>query len=147
MSKHNYKDFVFKSEEELFFYYQMEELLDLGVVLKIEYEPETFILSEGLKLTDKAKKKYTVLSKDSYTPDFKVTFDKSKIYQIEGLFQCLFDVNKNPLLCNCGTEYVSYFEIKGTFDRFGTSRETTTKINWLYSSKQIYDHAIPLRTH
>ena len=90
MSKKIIKDLdtgqIFDSLDELYISWYLQELKDNGYIDSFEYEPESFMLAEGLKgrkveyeqLQTKVKKSTplcSLLKGHKYTPDFKVNWN------------------------------------------------------------------------
>lgn len=84
----------FDSKEEKWFSYYLSELKQRGLIQRWEYQPETFILSDEYKQHVFVEKKnhnqitdVKLLNPHSYTPDFKIVWDKSahgKLYWQQG---------------------------------------------------------------
>lgn len=126
----------FKSQEERWFDGWLKELTILGYVKSYSYEPVTVTLAEpktidwNKQLHTKVKSKtFNIKPKIQYTIDFEIiwnidltdgilTFNSESNYTSK----CIFWLEKN-----C---YNNYIEIKGMFDRLGTSRDTKTKMAW-----------------
>lgn len=117
---------MFKSKEELYTSWFFEELKDKGFVDSIEYEPETFILTEPVyvevqeQLKTKTKTKQQFLMHGSeYTPDFKITFNT--------IPDCL----KNNLFIQ---NNIWRIDVKGTF----TGLHNNSAITFPLTSKFLY---------
>jgi len=134
---------MYKSKEELYFSWYLDELLAKGYIESYVYEPETFPLTDGLKLsyevevigkkktTTKIKEK-TILEPSTYTVDFKVTWLPKAI----GILVSEFNNYKGTYyLCN---DKISYIEIKGNYDSNNMSRLARSNIKFLYHNTKIY---------
>ena len=80
-----YNDIVFDSKDELNFYYWCEEALKIGLINSFQYKPDTIeIIGKKnykkpfvYKMSGKIQiREYHLLDAVSYSPDFKVVFNK-----------------------------------------------------------------------
>jgi len=133
MARFNYnnKD----SNEELYFEMWLNELVENGYIEKFIYQPDSFLLHESVKydilieLKTKTKmEQRTLLQKHSYTPDYKIFWNK----KAKGLFyQNIGEIkNKPPVIF--AQDDISYIDIKGTYNQHNTwqSFEINRKIIW-----------------
>ena len=123
-----YKDIEFDSQEEINFYYWLEEAKDLGIVEKWEYQPESFILSEPIKKLVEVKLKTKVkqvekslLQGHKYTADFKIWFTDS-ILNYDTKLKSIVILKKN----------IIFIDIKGGFNSFGSHSNFSVESKWVW---------------
>jgi len=121
----------FKSDEELYFSWWLDELNEKGIVLNWKYEYQTYCLSPCIKEMINGKEK-TLLAEHYYTPDFHIVWNigySKKLgvrLQSEGMFSSVVD-------------------IKGKYTR--NFNDTAFPINqkWMYDKLGIYvDKIVPI---
>ena len=142
----------FDSNEEKYFSWYLEELkerkyIDNWKKIEIAYE-----LTDGLSHTYIKKMKkiedvelmQTILSPSSYTPDFKIFWNK-KAY---GIFVQDINNTKNKIVTPfiCDSEGISIVETKGTFDMGNMTRLATLNIKFMYFRYNIYVNLIKVPT-
>lgn len=134
----------FHSNEEKYFSWYLEELKGRRYIDNWEKIEVSYELTDGLSHTYLKKMKrvedkemvQTILSPSSYTPDFKIYWNK-KAY---GIF--VEDINnakdkiKTPFICD--SEGISIVETKGTFDMGNMTRLATLNIKFMYYRYNIY---------
>lgn len=146
-----YKDVELDSYEELYAYYFFEELKEKGYVEEIKAQPSSFHLSERvtncyseeLKSGKKKFKEEVLLNGHVYTADFKVIWTEKAL----GVF---FDqINKGGKM-KVGAkmnlfvakdilgEYISYFEVKPSYDQNNMTRLAMINIKWVWDSHKIF---------
>lgn len=138
----------YKSKEELYFSWWLDDLKSEGIIEAYQYEPNTFNLSTAhfydrlilLKTKTKRKEK-KLLDIHDYTPDFVVRWNKKH----NGLFYRTingYNYSGNvPFFCNISKkdgEHYTFFEVKGTFDYMNMTRIFTLNQKWLYDKWKLY---------
>jgi len=132
------KEIKYSSEEKLMLK-KLTLLKDKGYIKEIVFQPDNFLLFEGLKKViysinekngkKKLSKKGYLLNPHSYTTDYKIVWNnnaKDKYFQDINNEEINFDI---PFIANLiKNEYISFIEIKGTFDRYNTIRMAKTYI-------------------
>ena len=143
-----YKDSDFKSSEEMYFSWWLEELVEIGYILDYKYEPEPIILSEAVNVeyAEVKKrvvniKKHKLLHEKSYTFDFEILWDLNS----EGVFYNSFygDVRiGKPTLYPFEVGNVIYprsrVEIKGEWDNSNMTRLFKSNQKTAFDKKGIY---------
>lgn len=143
------EDTQYRSFEELYFSWYLDELIDLGVVKSYDYENICFELdAKGLQrpvfkyrtVRRKDGKQIKVLddsqvllrSDKSYTPDFTISYNEDHEY-----FDFFFSVgNSNALHKDVPFHVINddvYVEIKPHFDQNNMTREFVIIQKWLYT--------------
>ena len=129
----------FKSKEELYFSWWLDEAEGKGYIAHWDYEVHSFDLSDKVTNTYtkqlKTKMKIvteTILQPHIYTPDFIIEWtDKAK-----GVF---FGVEKqNGYHFKLEDDYVSYVETKGSFDSNNMTRLFSLNQKWVYQKHGVY---------
>jgi hypothetical protein len=110
----------FKSQEEKYFSYYLDELKNAGFVSNYWYEPTSFVLSEKVKITVNEKSK-TLFQEHSYTPDFKIQFNIVPEW-----------LSSHPIINN-----IWWVDVKGTFNRHGGDRVFPINAKWMYQRHEI----------
>lgn len=145
--KPTYNGLTFDSVGEMHLYWWCEELLNENILLKVETQPMSFVLSEGVtKLYSKQMKKvedkvlsHTILNSHSYTADFKLDWNENnlsaqifqtelvsgKVYDDKSKFNKLFS-EKIPGLC-------SLIEVKPSFDQNNMTRLAILNQKWVFA--------------
>ena len=133
-----YNSVELDSNEELQFYYWLEEAKLNGLVEDFKYQPESYVLSEKvsfIKQVQKGKKvvdkEVTLLNGHIYSPDFNITFtdkfyDLYKKYTWDKLFKLIDEIK--CIIC----------DIKGGFSRNGGDRSFSINQKWMYQKHGIY---------
>jgi len=129
----------FKSDDEWYFSWWLDDLVDSGYVDDWKYESETFDLSEPFKLTYKNKlqsgrtsdKPYSVLQKCTYQPDFKIYWNKKAkgIWYQNMEEEILQKPSESPYFL--AQENITRIEIKPNHDFQNKTAQATIKIKWL----------------
>ncbi len=126
MNKINYQGKLYDSMEEVDFVYWLEEAYDMKFIKDYHYKPETMDIlkpvtslfcNRKIRIDDVFRYK-TVLPPLSYTPDFKVHFNKNAIFLFNMITKNKIDATKyndvrKPFICNCF--YDCYIDTKGVF--------------------------------
>jgi hypothetical protein len=136
----------FKSKEEEYFSYYLDELKLAGYIDEWYYEKDTFNLSESVSLpylTFSRKKiieKYEfILHKASITADFTIRWNKKaeNIFYLNPVIPIVFKIKDIPFRIN--SQDVSYVEIKAEYEgNTSSSISFPYKQKWLYSKYGIY---------
>lgn len=138
----------YKSKEELYASWWLDDLKEKGIIIKYWYESNTFILSDAVwylyrkPLITKVKElKAELLEGHEYTPDFLVQWNK----EYEGIFYRLLDKNdyttKPPFFANTSTRddgHYSFFEVKPNFDQNNMTRLFRITQKWMYERWKLY---------
>ena len=128
----------FRSDDELYFSWWLDELKYFGFIHSWEYESETFTLAEPHKLkylkkmkTKSKEMEHKFLEKCEYTPDFKIFWNnKSKdIFYYDCFEKYISDPKELPYFC--AKDNVSRIEIKPSFNFQGKTDQAIIKIKWL----------------
>ena len=125
-----YKQIQFDSPDEVEFYAWCQQLKQQGIISEFVYQPESFLLSQPVKFSNK-----NLLREHVYTPDFFIFF-KQKLQKDSKLFQ----IFKYPSQNN---KY--YVEIKPGFDRFNDFKAFIINQKWVYSKYGIYIYKIEVQ--
>lgn len=127
----------YRSDEEVYFSWFLEELVQAGYIERFGYESREIILFDGLyekyleQLKTKTKEKlFKISSKRVYTPDFEIFWTP----KAEGIFY-------NELGCGLHPDDRAYFtaqngvslvEVKPNFDARNMTRLVEGYIDWVY---------------
>ena len=122
---------MFRSKEEIYTDWYLNELMDKGYVSKFEYEAYTFTLTEPVvkiitevkqlkNSTKEVLKRKTLLHGCSYTPDFRIEFIKIPDCLINNLFI---------------TDNIWWIDVKGSFNGLHNTSAATFPL----ASKFLYD--------
>ena len=146
-------DFNFDSKEEKYFYHWLLEIQAKGYIKEIIRGDElSFLLSEKAISTRKVEIKtktkvvdFSLLQQHVYTPDFKIIWNKSAealLFSIDS-----FD-DRYVFVANLiNGEYVSYIEIKPSFDKTNMTRLFGINQKWMFAKYGIYVQKIlPYKT-
>ena len=133
---HEPRDF-FRSNEEMYFGWYLEDLLDAGYIDDWTYEEETFDLALPVKLPWKKQLKTKVkdmsmsfLEKCTYNPDFKIYWnEKAKGVFYYNLEEEIYDPKTLPYFA-C-QQNISRIEIKPNHDFQNKTQQAVIKIKWL----------------
>lgn len=138
----------YKSQEELYFSWWLNDLKDMGIVEDYGYEVKEFNLFEArtypIKRIYKTKTKVdqlSLLQKHVYTPDFLVKWNidwRDKFYRLIHDDGC---TSKPPFFATQplgSNNYYTFFEIKGSFDQNNMTRLFIITQKWLYDKYGIY---------
>lgn len=138
MNKFNHeKREFFRSAEEWYFSWWLDDLMDAGLVFDWEYESKTFMLSEPFKLdwekelkTKTKKMEYKVLEKCTYTPDFKIVWNESaKDILYHNIGDKIEDPKQLPYFFAQNNE--TWIEIKPNHDFQNKTQQAVIKVKWL----------------
>lgn len=156
-----YNNINFDSNEELEFYYYLEELKEAGYIDSFEYNTKSFNLSEPYTYKWKQKLKTKEIEKQStllhghvYTPDFYIEWNKkakSIFYEVL-LNVSLYDKNiskaiflAQPEILNKDSDYekitgkmFTHVEIKPSFDYQNMTRLSVINQKWTMEQLGIY---------
>ena len=135
----------FRSDDEVFFAWFLDELLEEGYVDNWTYEEETFELVESHKVpwkrqmrTKVREEEFTLIQGCTYQPDFKIYWNE----KAKGLFyyDAAFDIHKpeGKLPYFYARDGVSRIEIKPSHDFQNKTAQAVIKIKWLLQVKNIY---------
>jgi len=147
----------FASEEEWIFSWWLNELIEAGFIVEVEYQPEPFQLSESVVASAKMLKKNKVqvvekkvFAEHIYTPDWRIMWSQTAIGVFVTSLNDIADKENNVYFYNCkmGIGWPeSIIDIKGSFNGMNNSSATTFPLNqkWVYSKYGIYvQKVIPL---
>ena len=125
------RDDIYRSDEELYFGYWLEELADNKIIKEIFYEPESFELFQECKF-EKHK-----INKHIYTPDFVCKINESVFFEDISKFHC-----KKNLFIKTGDKV--YFEVKPDFDYKNMTREFGINKKWMFQKYGIYINLVKI---
>jgi hypothetical protein len=146
------------SDEELFFYYYLEELKEIGVVNNFNTKCKSFQLSPRveypfytIKKTKKgttSKEEFkTVLNEHVYTPDFEVDwnfrspyihyFVSGRLNQLRNPYTT-YPINKEIPFYSLSPQPYMCIEVKPAFDHQGMQRLFSVNQKWIYHNHKIY---------
>lgn len=129
MSKHKYIDYELLNNQELYFYYWLEELYNHGYIDYIHNKQITYPLNNPLTITWNKQLKTKVKPVDvklikerSYTPDFIFRFSKKS----KGIFYYEDSESNNirPFFPNLNSDNLIHVDTKGEYTRVYTSSIT-----------------------
>jgi hypothetical protein len=138
-----------RSKEEELFQHYVNELLESGLLLDAEYEPETFILAEPvsmpcmIQMATKVKdKSIHVLHKHSYTPDWKLTWNVAGITYLcwqRYEYVTFKGANRpyNPFFCD--SDGISYVDVKGAVKQAFIGASNSSAITFPLNQKWMYE--------
>lgn len=133
----------FDSNEEIYFYWYLQDLARLGYIDSFSYESENFALGEDVdeevhvELKTKTKVEFKPLMKArSYTPDFKIQW---RLKAVNVFCRMIGDpkANRNAYFL-CDENLVSLIEIKPHFDQHGKTVMSRLKIDWVFFQHRKY---------
>lgn len=137
---------LYKSKEELYFSWWLDELKSKGYIKKYEYECESLELAPPLQnsyteeLKTKTKEKSeTLIREHIYTPDFKIFWTE----KAKGVFWDSGRQNIWPFR-QVGEDLTSYVEVKGGFDSGNMTRLFIVNQKWLYSKLGIFVNLVKI---
>jgi hypothetical protein len=141
----------FKSNEEMYFSWWLEELEEAGYIESWTYEPETFVLSTAIKIpwhkqlkTKTKEQSLTLMQPSSYTPDFEIKWNDNA----KGVFYMTHSgtYKVRPYIIQTGTRCL--VDVKGTFSRMNQISVHTfpDRQKWLYQNTgNFVQKVVPLR--
>jgi hypothetical protein len=143
-------DPVFDSDEEKYFSWYLDELLQAGYISRWTYQPYTYRLSPIQKYsvyqqmkTGTKTKRLSLLRAHEYTPDFGIQWtEKASRIFFNGIFHGI-DLKTAPFIINYDTIHnkailYSVIEIKPSFDRNNMIRLFRINQKWLYDLQGVY---------
>lgn len=131
-----------RSDEEFYFHFYLDELLEHGFVSSWEYEPKTFQVLEKKSFTWtkqlKTKQKsmeHILVHPMTYTPDYRIVFtEKAKGHLIAGDFD-------NPIkfpFVDIDRDGVVWIDVKGTFRQWDVDRRFAVQQKLMIEKHNIY---------
>jgi len=145
---------IYKSQEELYFQWMLDDLVKNNIITRYMYESNTFKLSDAhkyvynKKLVTKLKPtELSLLDEHVYTPDFLIEWNSD----FNGIFYRYIEnegyTTKPPFFAvkslKNGKPY-TFFEVKGTFDRNNMTRLFRLNQKWLYDKYKLYVHQVTI---
>lgn len=136
----------YRSKEEIYFSWWLDELIDSGHLLKYEYEQDSYVMSQKKtytyikQLKTKAKTlSSTLLNEHRYTPDFVLYWNQEKsklpfLKDVDGSTK----IDNHDLIYQRPTEPFSVIDVKGTFNRHRGDQEFSINQKWTYDKYGIY---------
>lgn len=130
------ENLAFASDEEMYVYWYIEELLKHNIIFSYDYQPKSFELTKPVNLsyikemkTKSKNEQYSFMENCEYTADFKFYWNPD--YYL--LFFCDYTWNKynqrhtkiSPFIANYSSKkqlYYSVIDVKGTFDKYNNVR-------------------------
>jgi len=145
-----------QSNEEIYFSWYLDELIENGYVVKYKQQPIPFSLSDKitksyqktivLKTKTKVEDKLEIiLNKHIYTCDFKILWD-IKAY---GIFYCYLNdkIKQNSNLVIADKNNISFAETKADYDMNNMTRLFTINQKWVFSKFGIIINLCKLPKH
>lgn len=145
----------FASDEEMYFSWYLDELLEAGYISQWSFEPYTYRLSSVAKYnvetpikTKVNVKRLALLRAHEYTPDFGVSFNP----EAHGVFYRTLtegkDLRKIPFIANIDSDHQPYLiaEIKPAFDKHNMIRLFRINQKWMYFQNKVYVQEIIVDT-
>lgn len=139
---------MFDSDEEKYFSWYLDELLQAGFIKSYGHHTEKFMLSPpaGVVMVKKLKTKEkrvskTLLRGHEYTPDFMIRWNPKAL---DIFYSPLIDCNPNPFFLASSTFDsvfgcdIGFVEIKAVFSKYNMGREFSINQKWLYAQEGIY---------
>jgi len=137
----------FDSDEEFYFSWYCEELVENGYAFSWGIEKNTFNLTNGLSISyikemkrvENKQMKQVILKPSEYTPDFTINWNEKAL----GVFTSkLYSGNKITTPFICDRNLTSIIEIKGEWDNNNMTRLAINNIKFLYDKHGIYTNLI-----
>ena len=140
----------FRSKEEIYFSWWLDELIKEGVINSYKYEPHSFLLIEehGYNWIDNTKKKpkeksSTLLNSHSYTPDFLISwngFHKKLMWDLYHPDMSLTTkINKGKIVSQKNR---SWIDVKGSYNKHGGDRIFPIHQKMMFEKKKLYINKI-----
>lgn len=133
-----------KSDEEVYFYWYLVELLEKKIILNFESAPKSITLSLPVKFekTVQGKRVQKTLSKKLlnehiYTPDFEILWNAALCSKFAANTKTVLFNKDIPFLKSEPVNY-SCIEVKPAFDHQGMQRLFTINQKWVYEKTGIY---------
>lgn len=133
----------FRSNEELYFSWWLDELKEAGYINYWEYEPESFTLIDSVRYSWwkqlKTKEKHmesTLLNDLCYTPDFFISWRGSAL--VTGLIWDDDESKKKGAYEFATTGLDSWVDVKGSFDRNKSNSTFSIIQKVMYDKTGIY---------
>lgn len=141
------------SDEEWYFTWYMEELLNAGIIIKYKYHPGSKELSpqRNFKMEKVLKTKTNIIEREliaahEYTPDFVLHWNNQfRHIFFDEMFTIFKDANA-PFIATVGNNNLCYtpVEIKAAFDRNNMTRAFRINQKWILDKFNIYvDEIVP----
>lgn len=140
----------FDSQEELYFWWWASELLELGIITQIKYQPKSFELFNGadvkyleLMKTKTKQRSVKLLGDHKYTADWLIFWNMNvHRYLFVGHQEVLNDSFKNyPFVANYSEAKKAFFsviDVKGTFNQNDAWRRFSIDQKWVFQTTGIY---------
>jgi hypothetical protein len=139
---------TYRSDEELYFSWWLNELQHAGIIKEYMYEVSTFTLSETKwypilrQLKTKTKvDQLSLMDEHKYTPDFLIEWNEeylNKFWRIindeECARKCSFFASRGKK----NNKPYTFFEVKGSFDRNNMTRLFRITQKWMYDKYDLY---------
>jgi hypothetical protein len=148
------KEIQFDSDEEMYFYWWLEELRQAGYIKEIIRDVEPFDLSSRLSITYTVKtqlktkikekeKDITILHPHIYTADFKVIWADKALHKLhEPIFVVGSNINilfySNVVFPDPNGIVFSFFEVKPTYDQNNMTRLFTVNQKWVWDKFAVF---------
>lgn len=136
----------FDSKEEEYFHWYLQELVNEGYIHKIDVNPQSFDLSDPVKVKiqvhKQQKNKTKVIDKDAtlvsgkiYTPDFEIIWTPKAIGVVIGSEKDLLE-KRVPFFAN--SKLYSCIEIKPAYNMHNMTRHFETNQAWVYNKWGVF---------
>jgi len=139
---------IYKSKEEEYFEWWLNDLKNAGIIKRYTYEYDQFTLSTAKfyrstkHMVTKVKLvEHSLLDAHKYTPDFIVQWDRA----YEGIYYRTISgdryTNKPPFFAVVSKkdgEHYTFFEVKPDYDQNNMTRLFRLNQKWLYDKYQLY---------
>ena len=136
----------YRSKEEIYFLWWLDELKEAGFIHKYYYEPRSYILSEKemrktvkqLKTKEKIEER-ELLKKHEYTPDFVIIWSVSADLPFLTLLESMDLFSQGGIYCQRqGVDFQSFIDVKGTFNQRRGDQEFSLNRKWMYQRYKIF---------
>jgi len=145
-----------RSDEEWYYSWYLDELVNIGIINRYMYETNTFTLSKAksypLLTIMKTKTKLTersLLEEHVYTPDFLIEWNEeylNRFYRIINDETCTVKCPYFAVRSTKDGKPYTFIEVKGDFDRNNMTRLFKITQKWLYDKYGLYVDLLKLPT-
>jgi hypothetical protein len=134
------------SQEELYYIWYLEELLEAGYIQSFKYQPKPFILSDVItfewdkKLKTKTKVQTKVLMQGhEYQADFLIFWTEKALNLFFTSSESRSDLKAHPYIAEKGKYfYRSIIDVKGTFNQNDAWRRFSIEQKWVWQRYHVF---------